>query len=44
MPPKKGFLRPIKARVKSGRGGGDPQAIYTDCLASFYDGMKEAYD
>ena len=43
MPPKKkGLLRPIRAKVKSGRGGGDPQAIITDCLANFYEGMQEA--
>ena len=36
----KGFFKPIQAKAKSGRGGGDPQAIFTDIMDTAYDGLK----
>ena len=46
MGPKKkgGFFKKIQAKAKSGRGGGDPAADFTDIIEKCYDGLKEAYD
>ena len=31
----KGFFKKIQAKAKSGRGGGDPQAIFNDALTAY---------
>ena len=47
MPPKqkKGFFRPIKAKAKSGRGGGDPADYWAQFIADdIYNEFKKQYD
>ena len=46
MPPKgkKTFFRPIKAKAKSGRGGGDPSDIWAQFMTNFYDDFMETYN
>ena len=45
MPPKKKtFFRPIKAKAKSGRGGGDPSDIWNQFMTNFYDDFMETYN
>ena len=41
---KGGFFRPIKAKAKSGRGGGDADATWALFLERCYEGLKAEYD
>ena len=41
---KGGFFRPIKAKAKSGRGGGDPADTWALFISTSYDELKEQFD